>query len=175
MAEQEAPRPGKLVRAIAVIAAASLAACTHTASGTIGSTLSGGGVNVTLQRVDRQPPVPRADVTGLSTPAPGTRLIGARFRVCSSVGQAIGTFNFSISLDGGGSGSVKFPSMNYPDSFEIVRTGCAEGWIVFQIPQAAQAQEIAFKFDDTGNQGSINIGGRQPAVHDHFSWTLSSA
>ena len=173
MAEQEAPRPGKLGPAV-VIAALGLVACgTTTASGTIGGTLSGGGVSVTLQRVDRHPPVPSDDISGLSTPAPGNRLIGARFRVCSTAGQAIGTFNFSINLVGGGSGSVKFPAMNYPDSFDVVRTGCARGWIVFELPRASQAHDIAFTFDDTGDQGSLSAPGRHPAVHDHFSWALS--
>ena len=73
---------------------------------------------------------------------------------------------------GGGSGSVKFPSMNYPESFEVVRTGCAGGWIVFQIPKARRPQAIAFTFDDTGDQGSLSVGGRHPEVHDHFTWTL---
>src|SRR5437764_409102 len=104
MVEQDAPRPGRLVRAMVLVAASGLAACgTTTASGRVGFTLSGVGVRVTLERVDRHPPVPRDDVTGLSVPAPGERLIGTRFRVCSTAGQAIGTFNFEINLAGGGS------------------------------------------------------------------------
>ena len=54
------------------LALALLAGCgTTTKSGVVGDMLSGGGVNATLARVDRHPVVPRDDVSGLSTPAPG--------------------------------------------------------------------------------------------------------
>jgi hypothetical protein len=161
------------MRAMTLIAAVGLAACgTTTASGRVGSTLSGGGVSVTLQRLDRHPPVPSGDVTGLSVPAPGQRLVGARFRVCSTAGQAIGTFNFVVNLQDGGSEAPKYAAQNYPDSFGVVRTGCTAGWIVFQIPRTSRPQAVAFKFDDTGDQTSVNVPGRHPEVHDHFSWTL---
>src|SRR5512142_2393765 len=97
--------------AVALLAAAVVAGCgTTTKSGQIGETLSGGGVRVTLERVDVHPPVPRHDVTGLATPAAGNRLIGARVRVCSKVCPAIGTWDFALSLDGGGSAQIKFPA-----------------------------------------------------------------
>lgn len=174
MAEPDAPTPGKWLLALALIAAAGLAACgTATESGAVGETLSGGGVSVKLERVDQHPPVPSGDVTGLSTPGPGDRLIGARFRVCSNAGQAIGSFNFSINLDGGGSGRVKFPSMNYADSLAVVRTGCARGWLVFEVPRASHASAIAFRFDDSGDNASFNAPGGHNEVHDQFSWRLA--
>jgi hypothetical protein len=169
----EASGPGRLLGALALIASVAMSGCgTTTKSGAVGETLSGGGVAVTLERIDQHPPVPSDDVSGLSTPAPGDRLIGARLRVCSNRGQAIGTFNFSVDVAGGGSGSVKFPSMNYGNSFDVVRTGCARGWIVFELPRAGRASAISFRFDDTGNNSSVVAPGGRGEVHDHFSWRL---
>jgi hypothetical protein len=104
----------------ALVALAFTGCGTTSASGRVGSTLSGGGISVTLQRVDLRTPVPSHDITGLSTPAPGDRLIGTRVRVCGNNGAAIGTFNFTISVSGGGAGRVKFPSMYYPGQLQAV-------------------------------------------------------
>ena len=59
-------------------------------SGSVGDKLSGGDVEVTLQKVDREVRVPKDDITGLSVPRTGHRLIGVRVRVCSDHGGAIG-------------------------------------------------------------------------------------
>jgi hypothetical protein len=153
-------------------AALGLLGCgTSTRSGQIGDTLSAGGLHVTIQRIDERPPIPSDDLSGLSSPAPGDRLLGARVKVCSHVGPAIGTYDFALSLADGGSGTVKFPAQNYPDGFDVVRTGCEVGWIVFEYPRAAEPSEIHFKFDDTGS-GSGSMGGGRPETHARFSWKL---
>jgi hypothetical protein len=41
------------------------------------------------------------DVSGLSSPGPGNRLVGARVRVCTDHGQAIGTYDFSVETSAG--------------------------------------------------------------------------
>jgi hypothetical protein len=149
-----------------------LAGCgTTSKSGHVGDTLSAGGVQVTLERIDERPPVPSDDVSGLSTPAPGDRLLGARVKVCSKVGPAIGSYDFSMSLADGGQGQVKFPAQNYPDGFDVVRIGCARGWVVFEYPRPTRATEIHFKFDDTGNNAG-NVGGSRSETHERFSWKL---
>jgi hypothetical protein len=164
-----------LAGTVTVTVAALLAGCgTTTKSGAIGDTLSGGGVSVSLLRIDRRPPVPREDITGLSTPTPGNRLLGARVRVCSKVGPAIGTWDFSLALDGGGHAQVKFPSHNYENTFDSLRIGCARGWIVFEYPSGGRPTEMRFAFDDTGDNASVsNPGGNRQETHERFSWKLS--
>jgi hypothetical protein len=152
-------------------AVALIAGCgTTTKSGHVGDTFSGGGLRVTVLRVDQHPEIPSDDISGLSTPAPGDRLIGARVRVCNKYDFAVGTYDFAVSLDGGGDAAVKFPQMNYPDGFDDVRTGCAAGWIVFELPRSRTPSKIRFTYDDTGSGGS-HVSGR-PESHEHFSWSL---
>jgi hypothetical protein len=143
---------------------------TTTKSGQVGDTFSGGGLRVTVERIDLHPRVPSDDVTGLSQPARGNRLIAARVRVCNKYDFAVGTYDFGLSLDGGGDGAIKFPQMNYADGFDHVRTGCARGWIVFELPISSKPSKIRFAYDDTGSGGS-NMSGR-PESHERFSWSL---
>ena len=157
------------------LALALLAGCgTTTKSGAVGDTLSGGGVDVTLLRIDPHPRVPRDDVSGLSTPLPGNRLFGALVRVCSHVGPAIGTWDFSLALDGGGHAQVKFPSMNYDQAFDDLRIGCARGWIVFEYSGGGHPSDVRFAFDDTGDSGSLgNPSGHRQETHERFSWKVA--
>jgi hypothetical protein len=155
--------------ALAVIGV--LAGCnTTTKTGAVGDTLSGSGVSVTLLRVDGQPHIPRPDIGGLSTPASGDRLLGAKVRVCSNQGGAIGTFDFAVDVDGGGSGRVKYPQGNYANGFDAVRTGCAAGWLVFEFPSYSTPTKIRFAYDNTG---SNEPGDQQQESHERFSWSLS--
>ncbi len=167
-------RHGRLAIA-GVLAVLLLAGCgTTTKSGAVGDTLSGGGVNVTLLRVDRHPPVPRDDVSGLSSPAPGDRLMGTLVRVCSQVGPAIGTSDVSLALDGGSHAQVRFPSMNYAQAFDDLRIGCVGGWIVFEYPVGGRPSEMRSAFDDTGDSGSLgNPSGHRQESHERFSWKLA--
>ena len=146
-----------------------LAACgTTTHSGKVGETFSGGGLKVTVGRIDLHTPVPAGDLSGLSTPAPGNRLVGAFVRVCNNDGPAVGQDSFGIGLADGGHGSVKFPTTNYADSFSFVDSGCAGGWVVFEIPLASSPTQVHFAFDDSGNSAP---GGR-PESHERFTWTI---
>jgi hypothetical protein len=152
-----------------ITAAVALAGCgTTSKSGHVGSTLSGDGVAVTLQRVDEHPPVPRYDVTGLSRPTRGDRLLGARAKVCSSVGPAIGQYQFTAATSDGGELHPKYAASNYPDPFDVVRVGCTSGWIVFEAPAEIRFTEIRFRFDNEGGQ----VAGQPPEAHVRFSWKL---
>jgi len=77
-------------------------------------------------------------------------------------------------MDGGpplvavGSLIVIRPERNYDDSFETVRDGCGDGWVVFEIPQSSQADKVTFGFEDTGTS---QHPGTQ--VNAKFSWTVS--
>ena len=126
-------------------------------------------MSVTLQRVDMHPRVPRHDLSGLSSPAPGDRLIGALVTVCSKLGAAIGPSDFAIGLSGGASGRVKFPALNYSRAFDVVRTGCRSGWLTFEVPASSSPDEIKFAFDYTG---SSSPGEEQQESHQRFSWKL---
>jgi hypothetical protein len=155
----------------AALAALALAGCgTTTSSGEVGATFSGGGLKVTVERVDLHTLVPMHDITGLSTPAPGNRLVAARVRVCNNNGPAVGQDSFGIGLAGGGHGSVKFPTTNYADSFSFVDSGCAVGWVVFEIPLASTPTQVQFRFDDSGS-GAPSAPGR-PESHERFSWAI---
>jgi hypothetical protein len=130
---------GTMKRAIVILTAAAvvavLAGCgTTTRSGQVGDTVSGGGLRVTVERVDLHPPIPAGDVTGLSRPRPGDRLIAARVGVCNKYGFAVGKYDFGISLLGGGDGLAHYAQTNYADGFQDVENGCARGWIVFELP-----------------------------------------
>ncbi len=158
-----------LVTSVAAALCIATAGCGTTAkSGAVGSTLAGDGIAVTLQRVDMHPPVPRHDVTGLSLPRSGDRLLGARARVCSSVGPAIGQFQFTAATSDGGELHPKYAASNYADSFDVVRVGCTSGWIVFEAPAEIRFTEIRFSFDND----SSHLAGAPPEAHVRFSWKL---
>src|SRR3954454_8530598 len=116
-------------------------------SGKVGDTLSAKGLQATVQEVDAHVPVPASDVTGLSQPAPGTKLVGAQVKVCSEHGGAIGAYDFGLEPSSGDA-TLKYPERNYGDSFETVRDGCGDGWVVFQIPESADAERVTFGFED---------------------------
>jgi hypothetical protein len=125
---------------------------------------------VTLKRVDRSVPEPESDITGLSVPAPGTRLFGARVRVCSDHGGAIGQYSFGVEVSGDEKGRLKFPSHNYSKPFDTVRDGCGGGWIVFEIPKDSQAERVTFGFEDTGA-----VRKEQNRVDARFSWKVGDS
>lgn len=154
---------------IAVVAVALLAGCgTTEKSGSVGDTLTANGLQVTVQRVDTSVPVPANDVTGLSTPSPGARLVGVLARACSNHGGAIGSYDFGLDPDSG-SATQKYVQHNYGQSFDVVRNGCGSGWIVFEIPKSSRPEKVTFGFQDTG---SAQPGGGAQQVDARFSWSV---
>jgi hypothetical protein len=147
--------------------ALAIAGCgTTEKSGQVGDTLSAKGLRATLDEVDTHVPVPASDVTGLSQPAPGTKLVGARVEVCSDHGGAIGPYDFGLDSSSG-DGTLKYPERNYDDSFETVRDDCGDGWVVFQIPESADPERVTFDFEDTGSSQHP-----ETEVHAKFSWSV---
>ncbi|HKP90055.1 MAG TPA: hypothetical protein VJT75_08790 [Thermoleophilaceae bacterium] len=138
-------------------------------SGSIGDELTAKGLKVTVKRLDRHVPVPESDLSGLSSPRAGHRLVGARVRVCSDHGQAIGTYDFGVESSAG-EARVKFPALNYDDRFESVRDGCEAGWLVLEIPRDSNVTTVTFRFEDTGS----NQPGDNSDVDARFSWKVSA-
>ena len=160
-------RPILLLLAACGAVALAVAGCgTTEKSGQVGDTLSAKGLQATLEQVDTRVPVPASDVTGLSQPAPGTKLVGARVKVCSDHGGAIGPYDFGLDSSSG-EATLKYPERNYDDSFETVRDGCGDGWVVFQIPESADPERVTFDFEDTGTAQH-----RETEVHAKFSWSV---
>ena len=137
-------------------------------SGNLGDTLAAEGLEVTVREVDTSVPVPKVDVTGLSRPAPGKQLVGARVRVCSAHGGATGPYDFGLETTSDDHGTLKYPERNYEQSFESLREGCGEGWVVFEIPVGSQPDRVTFGFEDTGSAAQP-----QTQVDARFSWAVS--
>jgi hypothetical protein len=154
--------------AVLATAAALVAGCgTTEESGSVGQELTAKGLRVTVRAVDRSPPLPKQDVTGLSLPAQGFRLVGVRVHVCSNHGGAIGAYSFGIETTGD-RGRLKFPARNYARPFEVVRDGCGGGWVVFEVPADTRPARVTFGFEDTGSA--------QPGSHNEvkarFAWNV---
>ena len=152
-----------------------LAACagltTTSRSGSVGDTLSVGGLHVTVSRVDRKVPRHRGtDYSGLGTPSAGARFVGVRVRVCNDRDQAIGPYDFALKLDGGDKARLRFPQTAYGDGFESQRSGCGSGWIVFEAPTRSRPDTVTFKYDDTG---SSRPGQNHTEKHARFRWDAS--
>ena len=154
--------------AVALLAALLLAGCgTTEKTGVVGETLDAKGLQVTVFEVDTEVPVPEEDITGLSQPSPGTKLVGSRVQACSDHGGALVAADFGLETTDGEAAALKYPQRNYGQSFESLRDGCAEGWIVFQIPEAAEPGTITFGFQDTGSFRRM-----QNNVDARFTWTI---
>jgi hypothetical protein len=151
---------------LAALALAAAGCGTTEKSGNVGETLSAKGIEVTVAQIDQTVPVPRNDITGLSSPGPGQRLIGVRVHLCSNHGGAIGPYDFGLKTSSGDA-SLKFPSMNYANSFDSLRNGCGGGWVVFNAPVASKPEQVTFGFQDTGSSydESNNVDAK-------FSWSV---
>lgn len=119
-----------------------------------------------VERVDHHPPYSASAFNG---PAPGDRLIGARVKVCSTNGAAINEYAFTLVENTGGAIHATNGARNYSPAFNLLDTGCSEGWILFQLPRQSSATEIRFDFNNSG--GNPGYGG-PPEAHVHFSWKL---
>lgn len=151
-----------------VLLAAGAGCGTTEESGLIGDTLTARGLEVTIEEVDTSVPVNEGDVTGLSEPTPGSKLVGTRVRVCSNHGGAIGPYDFGLETSSDDQGRLKYPQRNYASSFDSQREGCGGGWIVFEIPQDTKPDRVSFHFVDTGTarEGQNDVDAR-------FSWSVA--
>jgi hypothetical protein len=164
------PSPGRARLAfLGVLAtlAASAGCGTTEESGEIGDTLTAKGLEVTVEEVDASVPANEGDVTGLSEPSAGAKLVGVRVNVCSEQGGAIGPYSFGVEADSDDQGRLKYPQRNYRTSFDSVREDCAGGWIVFEIPEGSRPERVSFEFENTGSARH-----QQDDVHAEFSWTV---
>jgi hypothetical protein len=150
--------------ALAVLALAGCGA--EEKSGSLGDELSAEKVKVTVEKVDRRVPQPKRDITGLSLPSDGYRLVGVRVNVCSGYAAAIGNFSFSLESSDGDA-RPKHTARNYGSMFRGVRDDCERGWLVYEIPEEARPTKVRFKFDETGNsrEQSDNVEAR-------FEWDV---
>ena len=156
-------------RAPLILVVLTLAGCGKTEqTGSVGQELTAKGLRVTLEKVDTAVPVPGRDITGLSTPSPGFKLVGVRVQVCSNHGGATGPYDFGVKTTDGETGRLKFPAMNYPDAFESRRGGCGRGWVVFEIPRTATLGKVTYGFDDTGSYRH-----EQNRVSARFTWNVN--
>jgi hypothetical protein len=133
----------------------------------VGDTLEAEGLRVAVEAVDTSVPTPKEDVTGLSQPSPGSTLVGVRAHVCSDHSGAIGGFDFGFDTRDGADGRLKQTQRNYPKSLEVVRDGCGDGWVVFEVPKGSRPDTVSFGFEDTGTamDESENVDAR-------FSWSV---
>ena len=158
--------------ALPVLAAIALASgCggvnTTTKDGRVGDPLNSGGLRVTVLEGDRNVPRPDNDVTGLSTPRSGMKFVGIKARVCTDRDQAIKAYDFQLDRADGDAVRPRLPQRSYDDSFDVVRSGCEAGWIVFEIPSDDGAEAVTFNHDDTG---SARPGDTER--HARFTWKL---
>ena len=156
-----------LLLALSVAIAAAAGCGTTEESGSVGDTLEAKGLRVTVEAIDTSVPAPKADVTGLSQPTPGSTLVGVRARVCNGHGGAIGGFDFGLETSDGAEGRLRHPQRSYPKSLDTVRDGCGGGWVVFEIPEHSRPERVSFGFEDTGTamDQSENVDAR-------FSWSI---
>ena len=144
---------GRVALPIACLAAALLSGCIGGAtekSGSVGDKLEAKRVEVTVERIDRRTPTPRRDITGLSLPSRGYKLVGVLAYVCSGYGAAIGQQQFELESSAG-PGRPKYTARNYRNGFETVRDECERGWMVWEIPADSSPTKVRFSFDETGN------------------------
>jgi hypothetical protein len=136
-----------------LLAAVALAGCglsgrTISHSGAVGQALSGpGGLQVQPVRYLARVTAAHHDVTGLATPAPGTRFSAFLIRMCIKTVNlpTIAPQNFALRLADGSSAPLKFPETVFADDLDLLgEPGCERGHIVFQVPRGARPAELRF-------------------------------
>jgi hypothetical protein len=167
-----APGPG-LVVLLLIAAGCNLSGTKeYKGTGPVGTTFSGpGGLKATLVKYLPDVKPPAHDVTGLSTPKPGTHLAGFRVKLCiDTTGlPTISERNFSVPLEGGGEAEVKFPqTVLSPDLDLLGEPGCEEGHVVFQVPAGTKPTDLRFAMDI--RKGDVQ--GYTDKTNVRFDWTL---
>ncbi len=89
--------------------------------------------------------------------------------MCTDRDQAIKAYDFQLDPADGDAVRPHLPQRSYDDSFDVTRSGCDSGWIVFEIPADARAESVRFTHDDTG---SARPGSTER--HARFTWNASS-
>lgn len=87
--------------------------------------------------------------------------------MCTDRDQAIKAYDFQLDPTGGDAVRPRLPQRSYADAFDLLRSGCEAGWIVFEIPSADRAEAVKFTHDDTG---SARPGDTER--HARFTWKL---
>jgi hypothetical protein len=147
--------------------ACTAAACGETRkTGSVGDKLEAKRIEVTVERVDRRTPVPRSDVTGLSLPSSGHRLVGVLVNVCNDYGAVAQQADFALDTSAG-EGRPKYTARNYRDRFDPVRDDCERGWIVYEIPEESRPTKVRFAFDESGTNRNT-----QDNLTARFEWKL---
>ena len=88
-------------------------------------------------------------------------------KACTDQDQAIKAYDFELARTGGDALHPRLPTRAYSDPFEVVRSGCGEGWMVFELPGSDRAETVGFTYDDTG----ANRSGRSQK-HLRFKWKV---
>ncbi|HEX8053629.1 MAG TPA: hypothetical protein VF517_11620 [Thermoleophilaceae bacterium] len=159
--------PRTLVVPCLVALASTAAACGETRkTGSVGDKLEAKRIEVTVEKVDRRTPVPRSDITGLSLPSSGHRLVGVLVNVCNDYGAVVGQFDFELETSTG-EATPKYTARNYRESFQSVRDDCERGWIVFEIPEESRPTKVEFAFDESGTNRNT-----QDNLTARFEWKV---
>jgi hypothetical protein len=144
-----------------LVACLALAACgTKERNGEVGDTLEAGSVKATVTEFSSEVPGSKPDA--------GRRYFGARLEVCKDSEQSINAFAFGLSLDGDGEADHVYPQRAYDESFDSLRDGCEEGWLVFNAPADSKPSAVKFKYEDTGQGGPGGDDGEKL----EFEWAV---
>src|SRR6266705_224349 len=79
----------------------------------------------------RSPPIAVGSLIAIGVSGCGTT------EKAGQVGGALsvnGPYDFGLDTSSGDDAKLKYPAQSYGDSFETVRDGCGDGWVVFEIP-----------------------------------------
>jgi hypothetical protein len=114
---------------------------------------------------------PHHDVTGLATPAPGTRFAAFLIRMCikSLYLPTIAPQSFDLRLADGRSAPLKFPETVFADDLDLLgEPGCEHGHIVFQVPHGARPSELRFGL----SWSTPSPDGNAATTKVHFAWKI---
>ena len=127
--------------------------------GDVGDELEAGSVRATVTKFSSR--VPR------SRPSAGRQRFGAHVDLCKDSGQSINAFAFSLSLEEGDAERV-YPQRSYSTSFDSLRDGCEDGWLVWDAPEGSKPRAVRFEYEDTGQGGP----GGDDGEHVKFEWAV---
>ncbi len=83
--------------------------------------------------------------------------------MCTNHDQAIKAYDFQLDPADGDAVRPRLPQRSYDDPFDVVRSGCETGWIVFEIPSGDRAEAVKFTHDDTRQRPASATPSATPA------------